>query len=112
MTHVWLPILLICLGLMSRPIMAQDDGQENEKGEQGAPVAGTAEGYSDAIRLTRPDGTAIYVNPHAIAFVRGPLPGESGHTTLVFTSGAKQMVKETVDEIIAVVASKGGKLRR
>lgn len=100
---MWLPILLICIGLMCRPIMVQDRDQQGEK---------AAESYSDAVRLTRPDGTAIYVNPHAIAFVRGPLPGEDGHTTLVFTSGAKQVVKETVDEIIAAVASKGGNLKR
>jgi uncharacterized protein YlzI (FlbEa/FlbD family) len=52
------------------------------------------------VRFTRPDGTFIYINPHAVAFVRGPLPGEEGHATIVFSSGAKQQVKETVDEVI------------
>jgi uncharacterized protein YlzI (FlbEa/FlbD family) len=52
-----------------------------------------------AIKLTRPDGTPIYVNAHAVAFVRGPLPGEQGYSTIVFASGAKQTVLETPDEI-------------
>src|SRR5262245_30415666 len=51
-------------------------------------------------RLTRPDGTPIYVNPHAVAFVRAPIAGEHGNATLVFTNGAKQQVMETVDDVI------------
>jgi uncharacterized protein YlzI (FlbEa/FlbD family) len=52
------------------------------------------------VRFTRPDGTFIFINPHAVAFVRGPLPGEEGKATIVFSSGAKQQVKETVDQVI------------
>jgi uncharacterized protein YlzI (FlbEa/FlbD family) len=90
--------LFVCLGLMCRPIdMAQNDVQ---------PYTAT-EPVSDAVMLTRPDGTPIWVNPHAIAFIRGPTEGEAaGHTTLVFTSGAKQTVMETVDEIKALVGSR------
>ena len=61
-----------------------------------------------AIKLTRPDGTPIYVNPHAVAFVRGPLPGEQGHTTIVFASGAKQTVLETVDQIGKIMDKERG----
>jgi uncharacterized protein YlzI (FlbEa/FlbD family) len=65
---------------------------------------------SDAVMLTRPDGTPIWVNPHAIAYIRAPLDSEpDGHTTLVFTSGGKQTVLETVDEIKALV---GDRLKR
>jgi uncharacterized protein YlzI (FlbEa/FlbD family) len=63
-----------------------------------------------SIKLTRPDGTAIYVNPHAVAFVRGPLPGEQGHTTIVFASGAKQTVLESVEMIGKIMdKERGGK---
>jgi uncharacterized protein YlzI (FlbEa/FlbD family) len=60
----------------------------------------SGEHTGSGVRFTRPDGTYIYINPHAVAFVRGPLPGEDGHATIVFSSGAKQQVKETVDEVI------------
>jgi hypothetical protein len=53
------------------------------------------------VRFTRPDGTPIYVNPRAVAYVRAPLPGELGNATIVFTSGAKQSTLETVDQVIA-----------
>jgi uncharacterized protein YlzI (FlbEa/FlbD family) len=90
--------LFVCLGLMCRPVeMAQNDAKP--------PTA--AAPASDAVMLTRPDGTPIWVNPHAIAFIRGPLESEpEGHTTLVFTSGTKQTVMETVDEIKALVGTR------
>ena len=55
------------------------------------------------VRFTRPDGTLIYVNPRAVAFVRAPLPGEIGNATIVFSSGAKQAVNETVQEVIDTI---------
>jgi uncharacterized protein YlzI (FlbEa/FlbD family) len=64
----------------------------------------TPETYSDpkgsGVKFTRPDGTPIYVNPHAVAFVRSSLPGEHGKATIVFSSGAKQQVLETVEQVI------------
>jgi uncharacterized protein YlzI (FlbEa/FlbD family) len=63
-------------------------------------LSSTHEHKGSGVRFTRPDGTYIFINPHAVAFVRGPLPGEEGHATIVFSSGAKQQVKETVDEVI------------
>jgi uncharacterized protein YlzI (FlbEa/FlbD family) len=69
------------------------------KGAEPPPLSQEGEEPGGAIKLTRPDGTPIYVNPHAVAFVRGPLPGEHGHTTIVFASGAKQTVLESVEEI-------------
>jgi uncharacterized protein YlzI (FlbEa/FlbD family) len=93
---VWLLILLTCLGLTSRPVGAAET----------QPYTAT-EPSSDAVMLTRPDGTPIWVNPHAIAYIRGPAANEgAGHTTLVFTSGAKQTVMETVDEIKTIVGSR------
>jgi uncharacterized protein YlzI (FlbEa/FlbD family) len=57
------------------------------------------------VRFTRPDGTSIYVNPRAVAYVRAALPDENGAAaTIVFTSGAKQSVKETVEEVIHGIA--------
>src|SRR5262245_62030880 len=58
------------------------------------------------LRLTRPDGTPIYLNPMAVAFVRAPIAGEKGNATVVFTNGAKQSVMETVDEVIHGVTLK------
>ena len=52
------------------------------------------------VRFTRPDGSPIYVNPRAVAYVRAPLPGEHGKATIVFTSGAIQQVAETVEQVI------------
>ena len=63
------------------------------------PLPQEGEQAGGAIKLTRPDGTPIYVQPHAVAFIRGPLPGEHGHTTIVFSSGAKQTVLESVEDI-------------
>jgi uncharacterized protein YlzI (FlbEa/FlbD family) len=59
------------------------------------------EARGGGVRFTRPDGTSIYINPHAVAYVRAPLPGEHGHSTIVFSSGAKQQVDETVEEVIS-----------
>lgn len=67
-------------------LYAAEQGQDDPKGS--------------GVRFTRPDGTPIYVNPHAVAFVRSSLPGEHGKSTIVFASGAKQAVMETVDEVI------------
>ena len=55
------------------------------------------------VRFTRPDGTPIFVNSRAIAFVRAPLPGEIGKATIVFSSGAKQAVSETVQQVIDAI---------
>ena len=56
------------------------------------------------VRFTRPDGTPIYVNPRAVAYVRAALHDELGKATIVFSSGGKQSVKETVDEVIRGIA--------
>jgi uncharacterized protein YlzI (FlbEa/FlbD family) len=55
------------------------------------------------VQFTRPDGTPVFVNARAIAFVRAPLPGESGNATIVFSSGAKQAVNETVQQVIDAI---------
>jgi uncharacterized protein YlzI (FlbEa/FlbD family) len=56
------------------------------------------------VKLHRPDGTEIYVNPRAIAYVREPLEGELGNATITFSSGAKQTTLESVSEIIDALA--------
>lgn len=61
-----------------------------------------------AVLLTRPDGTPVYVNPNAIALVRGPLEGEGGHTTIVFANGGKQTVLETVEQITKIMDAERG----
>lgn len=68
-------------------------------GQEHHPLPQEGEQAGGVIKLTRPDGTAIYVQPHAVAFIRGPLPGEQGETTIVFSSGAKQTVLESPEEI-------------
>jgi uncharacterized protein YlzI (FlbEa/FlbD family) len=90
--------LVICLLATSCPALAQEP--------QPLPQEDAKPG--GAIKLTRPDGTAIYVNPHAVAFVRGPLPGEHGHTTIVFASGAKQTVLESVEVIGKIMDKERG----
>lgn len=52
------------------------------------------------VQMTRPDGTVIYINPRAVAYVRAPLPGEKGNAVIVFTNGALQQVEETVEQVI------------
>lgn len=52
------------------------------------------------VRFTRPDGTVVYVNPRAVAYVRAPLAGEKGKATIVFSNGHTQQVLETVEEVI------------
>jgi uncharacterized protein YlzI (FlbEa/FlbD family) len=88
-------LLIICLLFSGyfQPVLTPDVVMEEDT------ISGAG------VKLTRPDGTAIYVNPHGIAFVRDPLEGESGNATIVFTSGAKQSTKETVQEIIEIIAA-------
>lgn len=73
-------------------------------GLQGCAVMGATTPIEDpkgsGVKFTRPDGTDIFVNPRAVAFVRAPLPGEIGNATIVFTSGAIQQVQETVEQVI------------
>lgn len=52
------------------------------------------------VQFTRPDGTVVFVNPHAVAYVRAPLSGEHGKATIVFANGHTQQVMETVEQVI------------
>jgi uncharacterized protein YlzI (FlbEa/FlbD family) len=88
-------VLLTCL-LGTCPSEARGEVYAVEKG---------TEARGSGVRFTRPDGTPIYVNPRAVAFVRAPLAGELGNATLVFSSGAKQSVSETVDAVIEAIAA-------
>lgn len=52
------------------------------------------------VQFTRPDDTVIYINPRAVAYVRAPLSHEHGNAVIVFSNGAIQQVKETVEQVI------------
>jgi uncharacterized protein YlzI (FlbEa/FlbD family) len=84
-------LVMLCLGLCAPLTLVAEPALTPQDSNQGG-----------AVKLTRPDGTPIYVNPHAIAFIRGPLPGEQGHTTVVFSNGAKQTVQESVQDIMKI----------
>lgn len=69
-------------------------------------VIDLADRPTDAVMLHRPDGSPLWVNPHAVAFIRPPLASEGGHSTIVFTNGVHQQVLETTEQIKAIVEQK------
>ena len=94
-------LLFLCLELGTCMVFAKpgEAMMMAEEYSENAPLSQEGEQPGGMVKLTRPDGTAIWVNAPAVAFIRGPLPGEQGHTTVVFASGAKQTVLETVEQI-------------
>ena len=70
------------------------------------------EAKGSGVRFTRPDGTVIFVNPRAVAFVRGRLLDERGNATIVFSSGQKQQVMESVEQVIHGIAIDRPRLER
>lgn len=86
-------MLIACLSVACPVALAQNmaETQEDLKGP--------------GVRLHRPDGTTVYVNAKAVAFVRAPLITESGNATLVFAGGVTQSVQEEVDEVIKLIAA-------
>ncbi len=63
-------------------------------------------------RLTRLDGTSIWVNCTALKVIRSPLPGEYADAakTVLSIGTLIQAVKETLVEVKLAVYSHGGKL--
>jgi len=49
------------------------------------------------VRLTRPDGSAVYINPYAIASVAA---SPNGGAIISFSGGSRQEVTESVAEVI------------
>lgn len=72
---------------------------QNEKGPVKDDIPGPG------VKLHRPDGTIVYINAKAVAFVRAPLSTEVGKATIVFTGGATQSVQEPVEDVIKLIAA-------
>jgi hypothetical protein len=87
-------MLIACLLISYHVAVAQTMMSENEEGLKGP-----------GVRLHRPDGTVVYVNAKAVAFVRAPLATETGKATVVFTGGVTQSVQEEVEEVIKLIAA-------
>jgi uncharacterized protein YlzI (FlbEa/FlbD family) len=133
MKRVWISALLICFGYsslqaQSDSVRAQDDATRarnqhaleqgealddagnplpppNEDKSRIAPPLERGEYRGAGIKLHRPDGSEIYANPRAIAFVRLPMEGETGNSVVVFANGGKQSVKEKVPDVIDLIAA-------
>jgi hypothetical protein len=82
-------LLLFCLSLYPIKGCPQMVAQQAEDAYRGS-----------GVQFTRPDGTPIFINPHAVAYVRAPLHDEVGNATIVFTAGGRQSVIETVEQVI------------
>ncbi|MEC4594079.1 MULTISPECIES: hypothetical protein [Nitrospirillum] len=68
----------------------------------------------DFARLTRPDGSALWVRGSAVSLLRPPLPtetppGGTGKATLL-VGGSHQTVAEDVAAVLAAVNACGGQL--
>ncbi|TWB24661.1 hypothetical protein FBZ89_101287 [Nitrospirillum amazonense] len=68
----------------------------------------------DFARLTRPDGSALWVRGAAVSLLRQPLPtetppGGTGKATLL-VGGAHQTVAEDIAAVLAAVNAAGGRL--
>jgi hypothetical protein len=86
-------MLIACLSVACPIAVAQDMAETKEE------IAGPG------VRLHRPDGTVVYINAKAVAFVRAPLVTETGNATVVFTGGATQSVEENVEDVIKLIAA-------
>jgi hypothetical protein len=93
-------ILLVCIELLCPAVAAQ---------REGSAVPFMAQNRDEirgpGVRLHRPDGSTLYINAKAVAFVRSPLATESGNATIVFTGGATQSVEESVEIVIKLIAA-------
>jgi len=74
------------------------------KGRDGAMI--------DAIKLTRPDGESVLVDPLAVGSVRAPLPGEYDDSVQAVLAMGRltQAVREPVATVAAAIRIRGGKL--
>jgi hypothetical protein len=63
-------------------------------------------------RLTRPDGSLVWISGAAVSSLRAPLAGEypqNAHA-VVFTGALTQAVQEAVATVLAALNAHGGKL--
>ena len=67
---------------------------------------------NDFARLTRPDGSAVWINGKSASSVRAPLPGEYAPSTqaVVFAAAITQAVREDLPATIAALNAHGGNL--
>jgi soluble lytic murein transglycosylase-like protein len=74
------------------------------KGRDGAMI--------DALKLTRPDGETVLVDPLAVGSVRAPLPGEYDDSVQAVLAMGRlsQAVREPVAAVAAAIRIRGGKL--
>lgn len=66
----------------------------------------------DAVKLTRPDGTPVLVDPLAVSAIRAPIDGEypDGVQTVLAMGRLSQAVQEPMDKVAAAVRLRGGKV--
>ncbi|HEY1629925.1 MAG TPA: lytic transglycosylase domain-containing protein [Rhizomicrobium sp.] len=62
------------------------------------------------LKLTRPDGSAVWVDGGAVSFVRGVFPGEYGPgvQSVVTIGHASQAVREPLAQVRAAIRARGG----
>jgi hypothetical protein len=63
-------------------------------------------------KLTRPNGSPIWINGNSVSSLRAPLPGEyvDGVATVITTGSLTQGVKESPDDTRIQLNAHGGKL--
>jgi hypothetical protein len=64
------------------------------------------------VKLTRPDGSSVWINAAAVILLRKPLPGEyrSGAKSVVFAPGLRQAVMQDPAIVKAAVEAAGGRV--
>jgi hypothetical protein len=107
-----MPIALVLLAILCQTqlLVAQEETPDEQEiaphaGDRVAPPLERGEYRGAGIKLHRPDGSEIFANPRAIAFVRLPLEGETGNSVVVFANGGKQSIKESVPQVIDLIAA-------
>lgn len=63
-------------------------------------------------KLTRPDGSPIWINGKSISVARQPAPGEYAAQvhSVIFAGAIKQAIRETLDDVRQAVNRVGGSL--
>ena len=63
-------------------------------------------------KLTRPDGTPIWINAKSVGVARQPSPGEyeAQVRSVIFAGAIKQAVRETLDDVRQAINRAGGNL--
>lgn len=63
-------------------------------------------------KLTRPDGSAVWIQGKAVQVARQPLPGEyaAGVNSVIFAGAFTQAVRESLDQVKQAIDGAGGSL--